>query len=162
MLNELFNSMPQTGKVSWIGIRPERAAPLISLNEVNVKAKGGLEGDRYSGGLSGKRQISLIQGEHLDTVASIMGVEAIDPGLVRRNIVVRGTNLLALHDRRFRIGDAVLEGSGYCHPCSRMETNLGPGGYNAMRGHGGILARVIEPGTIRLGDEVRLGVKDEE
>ena len=73
---------------------------------------------------------------------------------MRRNVVVRGINLLALKGRRFRIGSALLEASGECHPCSRMEEILGAGGYNAMRGLGGITARVIEGATIRVGDEV--------
>jgi MOSC domain-containing protein YiiM len=67
---------------------------------------------------------------------------------------VKGINLLSLKEKQFRIGDAVLEYSGECHPCSRMEENLGPGGYNAMRGHGGITAKVIEGGTIREGDDI--------
>ena len=92
---------------------------------------------------------------HIDAMSSILDA-VIDPGLLRRNVVVSGINLLALKDRTFRIGDAVLEMTGHCHPCSRMETNLGPGGYNAMRGHGGITARVIEPGTISTGDSVEL------
>ena len=78
----------------------------------------------------------------------------LDPALLRRNIVVAGLNLLALKGRRFRIGGALLEGSGPCEPCSRMEEALGPGGYNAMRGHGGITARVVEGGLIRVGDAV--------
>jgi len=157
-MKELFDIMPQSGTVEWIGVRPERGAPLVVLAEVEALEKGGLSGDRYNGGPTGKRQVTLIQGEHLDTVAAILGKDLIDPGLTRRNIVVRGVNLLALHNRTFKIGDAVLEGTGYCHPCSRMETNLGPGGYNAMRGHGGILAKVVQPGIIRTGDAVLLVV----
>ena len=76
------------------------------------------------------------------------------PEQLRRNLVVEGINLSALRNRRFRLGAALLEWSGECHPCSRMDEELGPGGYNAVRGHGGITARVLEGGTVRLGDAV--------
>lgn len=79
-----------------------------------------------------------------------------DPKVLRRNLAVSGINLLALKDRRFRVGEVILAGSGTCEPCSRMEENLGPGGYQAMRGHGGITARVLEGGTIHVGDIVRI------
>jgi len=78
---------------------------------------------------------------------------------VRRNIVVKGINLLALKNQRFAIGEVILETTGNCHPCSRMEENLGKGGYNAMRGHGSITTTVIKGGLIKQGDTVRLIVK---
>lgn len=98
--------------------------------------------------------MTLIQWEHLPVIAALSGHDQVDPALLRRNIAVAGINLLALRKRLFRIGTAVLEGSGLCAPCSRMEAALGPGGYSAMRGHGGITAAVIEPGRIGLGDQV--------
>jgi MOSC domain-containing protein YiiM len=85
---------------------------------------------------------------------------AVRPEMVRRNIVIKGLNLLALKEQQFKIGSVILETTGQCHPCSRMEQNLGAGGYNAMRGHGGITARIIKGGEIKIGDKVRLVIKD--
>ena len=68
--------------------------------------------------------------------------------------MVSGINLLALKDREFKIGSATLKMTGLCHPCSRMEETFGSGGYNAVRGHGGINACVITPGVIQLNDKV--------
>ena len=70
----------------------------------------------------------------------------------RAHILVRGINLHALKDRTFRLGSALLLKTGEYRPCSRMEENLGPGGYNAVRGHGGITARIITAGQVHLGD----------
>lgn len=151
-LAKLMSLFPRPGRVEWIGVRPGRRQALIAVSSVEASEGRGLKGDRYSSG--GKRQVTLIQAEHLDVVAALLGLSALDPGRVRRNIVVSGINLYALRDRRFRVGDALLAGSGTCDPCSRMEEALGPGGYNAMRGHGGITARVVEGGVISVGGAV--------
>lgn len=155
-IKDLIDKIPQTGEVIGIVIRAERVAMPSSLSSVKASIEGGLEGDHFSSKKNKKRQITLIQGEHLDGVASILGMDSIDPRLTRRNLVVKGINLLSLRDRKFRLGNVVLQGTGYCHPCSRMEENLGEGGYNAMRGHGGITATVIEEGEITIGDLVSL------
>ncbi len=152
-LRELMEVFPRAGTVEWIGVRPGRGAPVRVVDEVEASASSGLSGDRYDGA-SGKRQVTLVQGEHLDSVAALTGRAAIDPALLRRNLVVRGVNLLALKGRSFRVGEALLEHTDACHPCHQMEEALGPGGYNAMRGHGGITARVLEGGRIRVGDAV--------
>ncbi len=154
-LKNLIDNLPQVGELTWIGVRPVRKQPLVSQETVVVTKEGGLDGDHFASTFSKKRQVTLIQQEHLDAVASMLGLGSVDPGLTRRNLVVKGINLFALRDKQFSIGEVVFEGTGYCHPCSRMEQNLGSGGYNAMRGHGGITAKVIEEGTINVGDEIK-------
>jgi MOSC domain-containing protein YiiM len=135
------------------GPAPARGEAMVALEEVQVRLEG-IEGDRFSGRVGSPRQVTLIQLEHLSVIAAYLHRESITPSLLRRNIVVSGINLLALKDKSFRIGEAVLECTGLCHPCSKMERLLGEGGYNAMRGHGGITARVHEAGLVRLRDAV--------
>jgi MOSC domain-containing protein YiiM len=157
-LAELMAAPVHAGRVVWIGVRTGRRAPVNMLEHVAAITGKGLAGDRYRTP-NGKRQVTLVSAEHLQAVAlqavaTFLGRDSMDAVLLRRNLVVRGINLLALKDKQFRVGNAVLEYSGECHPCSRMEENLGVGGYNAMRGHGGITARIISGGEIRVGDRV--------
>lgn len=155
-LQKLMNTMPQQGTLTWIGIRPKRKAPLLPLPEVEAITLKGLAGDHFSGSAGSKRQVTLIQQEHLDLIASVMQLPHLTPGMLRRNLVVKGINLHAFKDRRFWVGSVLLEYTGDCHPCSRMEEILGPGGYNAVRGHGGITARIITGGNIKVHDTVRI------
>ncbi|MDO3720621.1 MOSC domain-containing protein [Marinobacter sp. chi1] len=155
-LQSLLDTLPQCGRVEWIGIRPAQGETMTTPNQVAVTPGKGLEGDRFKGRETSKRQVTLIQQEHLHAIASCLQREAIPPEVFRRNIVVSGLNLLALKGKRFRVGSVVLEYTGLCHPCSKMETALGPGGYNAMRGHGGITARVVEGGALAIGDAVQI------
>ncbi len=159
-LRDRLGMLPQRGRVEWIGVRPAHRAPVELRDRVEARAGIGLAGDRQRSG--GRRQVTLIQAEHLAVLASLLGRAAVpvDPAQLRRNLVVRGLNLLALRQARFRVGGALLEGTGSCDPCSRMEEAFGPGGFNALRGHGGITARVLEPGIIALGDAVRLEPAD--
>lgn len=155
-IKELIEIIPQVGEVKWIGIRPQKRGIVKPVDSVEITKEDGLANDHYSKE-DGKRTVTLIQQEHIMAVTSILGKEQIDPAELRRNIVVSGINLLALKEKTFKIGEEViLEMTGLCHPCSRMETNLGAGGYNAMRGHGGITAKVIQGGTIRIGDHVQV------
>ncbi len=155
-IQELFTTISHPGRVEWISIRPERNVPVQVVDEVTVSEQYGLIGDHYSG-QNGKRHITLIQAEHLPAIASFVGLPAVDPALLRRNIMVSGLNLLALKGQQFKLGDEViLAYTGECYPCSKMETALGEGGYNALRGHGGITARIIRGGQVHVGDEVSL------
>jgi len=155
-MKDLFRIIPQKGKVEWIGIRPKKKEELTAVKSIKVHKGTGLLGDHFKRSSSSKRQVTLIQQEHLIAVSSILGKKRIDPKLTRRNIVVSGINLLSLKHHQFRIGSVILETTGICDPCNRMEENLGSGGYNSMRGHGGITATVIEDGEIKLGDRIEL------
>ena len=154
-LGELQNTYYKAGFVKGISIRPERLKPVSILQSVEALKNIGLEGDHYQNP-GGNRQVTLIQTEHLHVVGLLLDSPSINLETTRRNIEVSGINLLSLKGKRFKIGKAILEYSGECHPCSRMENSLGIGGYNALRGHGGITARVIEGGVIRIGDRVEV------
>ena len=152
-LQRLLDAPIRPGIVTWIGLRPDRHVPMQPEAQALLRETDGLVGDHY-GGRNSNRQVSLIGREALGAIAAFLGRETVAPDELRRNVVTSGVNLLALKGRRFRIGSALLEYTGECHPCSRMETILGPGGYNAVRGQGGILARVLRGGPIHLGDPV--------
>lgn len=154
LLSALITSPVRPGRLIWIGVRPERRAPLAVSGSAVLIAGRGIEGDHYQTSNNGARQVTLIASEDLAAIAAFLGRETVDPGLLRRNFVTAGINLVALKRRHFRIGGALLEATGECAPCSRMEDTFGSGGYSAVRGRGGLTARILEGATIVIGDEI--------
>lgn len=154
--SELKQSLPYDGRVEEIWVRPEKRVEPLCVAKVSVTVADGIEGDHYHGKNSRNRQVTLIQYEHLGAIAALANLSELNAGQLRRNIVVSGINLLALKECIFAVGTTQLKMTGLCHPCSRMEKNLGPGGYNAMRGHGGINATVVKDGEINVGDTVKV------
>ena len=156
-LQQLIADVPQNGRVRWIGVRPESRGPMLALDAVEARLEAGLTGDHARPGVRNARQVTLIQWEHLAVISALMGRAAeqpVTPEELRRNLVISGINLFSLKGRRFRIGQAIFETTGWCQPCARLQNNLGPGTFQAVRGHGGITARVLQSGIIRLEDSV--------
>ncbi len=161
VLKELLSTNTAIGRVEWLGFALSSRGPIETPAEVRI-VFGGVSGDHHCRpNRSSKRQVTLIQAEHLPVVAAILRREQIDPAILRRNLVVSGINLAALKYQTFRIGTAILQGSGNCPPCSRMEENLGAGGYAAMLAHGGITAIVLSEGTVCAGDAVQAMLSEE-
>lgn len=154
-LKELLVQVPQSGEVRWIGVRPASRAPMVEIEAVEARRDAGLTGDHARPTPRNQRQVTLIQWEHLPVVAALIG-KTVAPADLRRNLAIAGINLFSLKNRRFRIGQAILETTGWCQPCARLEERLGPGTFQAMRGHGGLTTRVLESGIIRLGDRVEV------
>lgn len=165
-LRDLVAEFPFSGRLDAIILRPGRGEPAMQPQQCRAIEGFGLEGDRTAGGRGGgKRQVTLLQAEHLPVLAALLRRSAVDAADLRRNLVVSGLNLLAARslfpDQPLRLllgPDVVLEITGPCEPCSKMDDRLGPGAYNAMRGHGGVTARVLRGGELKAGDEVRCRV----
>jgi len=150
----LLTRFPRPGQVEWMAVRPGRREPLRICEALVLTPDQGIQGDHYAGISQHKRQVTLIQREHLDVVSRLLG-RPVEPWMLRRNLVISGINLVALKGQWIRLGtQVVLEVTGACHPCTRMEECLGEGGFNALRGHGGMTATVIQGGRLILGDAV--------
>jgi len=153
---ELKQRFPHAGKVEWIGLRTHRGAEIEEKSSIQAITDHGLDGDKAGKRPGGKRQVTLIQAEYIEVIRSLMPQANINLADLRRNIAVSGLNLNALKDCTIRIGLSTFEITGFCHPCSRLESQLGEGVFNALRGHGGLTAKVIDGGLIQLGDEIKV------
>ena len=143
------------GTLEWIGVRPAHRSPMRELASAEAIAGAGLAGDHRTEKTPGSgRQVTLISREFIAQVAHFTGTKDIDPAILRRNLVVSGVNLNALRYQRFRIGEALLEATALCHPCSRMEQALGRGGVAAMLGHGGLCCKILQGGSLSIGDSL--------
>ena len=166
-LRDLTREFPRTGVLRAIVLRPGRGTAAIEVESARAVEGRGLVGDRSADGLArvreSQRQVTLIQAEHLQVIAAWSGAEKVAAALLRRNLVISGLNLLAARSLfadqplHVRIGETVVVViTGPCAPCSKMSAVLGEGGYNAMRGHGGVTARVVEGGVLHVGDVVHV------
>ncbi|WP_396587355.1 MOSC domain-containing protein [Bermanella sp. R86510] len=156
LFSRYIKSLPP-GELTWIGVRPGRRMAMHVLNSTDAVKDLGLEGDHRMDKTPGSgRQVTLISEEFIQQIGHFLGDKTVYPEQLRRNLVIKGVNLNALRYQQFKIGNAIFEAGALCHPCSRMEQALGKGAIAAMMGHGGLCLKVIESGTITVGDTVEL------
>ena len=129
-------------------VSPERGSGRSEARErVAAIAGHGLEGCAHAN--PPRREILLASKEHLDAV----GVE---PGAIRENVTVDGADVQAWAvGQRVQVGEALLEITMVCDPCSRMD-DLRSGLRAEIDGKRGMLAAVVEGGEIALGDSIAL------
>ena len=163
-IRELAIQFAQAGKLEAIYLRPARGIVCNQPSTAVALAGRGLHNDRICliaprNPLGSNRQVTLIQAEHITVLEKLLN-KSIDAAALRRNLVVSGINLLAAKSlfkdepMHLIIGHVTLEITGPCEPCSKMESVLGKGAYNAMRGHGGVTARIIIGSELKIGDVV--------
>lgn len=147
------------GTVAHIFVAAARGEPMTSLEEAEAIAGRGLSGDRYAD--PGNRsspggQVTLIELEHIEAFSRELGLPLAPDG-PRRNLVTRGVRLNGLVGERFRVGEVQLEGMKLCEPCRLFAERTHSEVLKFFVHKGGLRARIVEGGTIRLGDPVGAG-----
>ena len=156
------NNQNIPGVVEWIGIR-EKSGSIKSVQHVLAIEDLGLKGDKITLKGSKKRQVTLMQKEHISVILSLAGEKdqlKID-GIqyyFKRNLLVSKCNIQNLKGRFFSIGGAKFYGTGDCKPCKKIENLLGKKMLDAMQGMGGITASVIQSGEIKINDNLNMEI----
>jgi MOSC domain-containing protein YiiM len=151
------------GTVEGIFVTREAGQPMEALDQAVAVADHGLAGDRYHderGFYSerpmpdGGRQLTLVEAEVLESLAVDHGI-ILPPIESRRNVVTRGVRLHDLIGKRFHLGPLLCEGTRVCEPCVRLEELTGKPVNAPLVHRGGLRVRILEGGTLRVGDAVR-------
>lgn len=141
--------------VAHIVVASARGAPARRVDTVEALPGLGLRGDRYSEKKSRRPadEVTLIELENIEAFTQATGLP-LTPEMPRRNIVTRGVRLNELLGKRFTVGGALLEGLELCEPCKLFAKRTHPEVLGFMAGKGGLRARIVARGTIRVGDPV--------
>ena len=151
------------GTVAHLHITARAFLPMRTMEAIDLVAGRGIKGDRYMLGIeegfySAKpedgRQITLFEAEALDAIQRDYGIE-LAPEEHRRNVTTRGVALNHLVGQRFRLGDCLLEATRLSIPCRHIEEILDKPVFDPMIHRSGLNCRILEGGTVRLGDPIR-------
>ncbi|HEX3931963.1 MAG TPA: MOSC domain-containing protein [Nocardioides sp.] len=127
--------------------------PMQERTSVEVETGKGIVGDRYHG--TGFRQVTVQSAAALAHAASEYGAP-VPVGLTRRNLTIDEGEVPTAPGRLIRVGPVLLEVVCIRQPCQRLDDAIGPGVKEVLRGRAGSLCRVLEGGTVQVGDPVDL------
>lgn len=139
--------------VAALHIAPERKAPMVAVDHIEVEAGRGVVGDRYHG--TRHRHVSVQSLSELAEAAAAWG-RPVAASATRRTITVDHGRIPTTPGARMTVGDVELEVVRRAAPCRVMETSVGPGAARAMHDRGGAICRALTSGTISVGDPVVL------
>jgi MOSC domain-containing protein YiiM len=124
--------------------------PMIEVPEIECLAGRGLRGDRYFDHKENyKGQITFFSLDVFDELCGALQVEAVPSSAVRRNVFVRGVDLIELIGKDFEIQGIRFHGTEESRPCYWMDRAIAPGTQEFLRGRGGLRARILTNGILR-------------
>ena len=131
--------------------------PMRAVEEVEAEAGKGIVGDRYHG--TRHRHVTVQSAAALAEASAAYGRD-VPWELTRRNVTVAGIDAVpTTPGTRMRIGEALLEVVRVAAPCKLLDDTIGRGAQEALRRRGGTVFRVLESGTIEVGDDVQVEVE---
>jgi len=131
--------------------KPPDDFPMIERNEVRVLAGRGIEGDRFFDFKPDyKGQITFFAHEVYEELCAKLEVWDREPFVFRRNVITRGVDLNTLIGREFEVQGVRFLGTGECSPCYWMDRAFGPGAEEALKGFGGLRAKIVTDGVLRV------------
>jgi MOSC domain-containing protein YiiM len=141
--------------------RPPGNFPLVEVSKVECVAGHGLRGDRYFDHRENyKGQATFFSTEVFEKLCAHFDIKDKPAGILRRNLIVSGVDLLSLIGREFEIQGVKFLGTQHCAPCEWMETAFAPGAKDFLRDNAGLRAKILTDGTVAVGD-ARLSILSE-
>jgi MOSC domain-containing protein YiiM len=148
------------GVLLHICIAEAASRPMQELAEARLVEGVGIEGDRYATGRGyysklprPDRQVTLIEIETLEAIRRDHRIP-IEPQETRRNLTTRGVPVNHLVGRRFRVGEAVLQGERLNVPCKYLDGLLGRELFGPLTNRSGLNCTVVRGGILRPGDVI--------
>jgi MOSC domain-containing protein YiiM len=131
--------------------RPPGRHETVDVSEVRCVAGRGIEGDRFFDYKKDyKGQITFFAAEVFEALCEKLGVAGKSAAELRRNVITRGVDLTALYDREFEVQGVRFLGMGECTPCYWMDQAIGPGAEAALKGRGGLRAKILSDGKLAV------------